>query len=136
MNKKAEKYNSTLIAKLLAERDPIETAKTKNRMLLAAKIDDAMKAKGWNKTRLSIELGKEPSVITKWLSGTHNFTADTLTEIGLKLGIDLFNASSKEEVVRFGIIVFQKAENNIPISNAYESLIGEFSFTQQLTAEC
>ncbi len=115
MSKKAEKYSSPLIKELMAERDPVQTAKTRNRMILAAKIEDAYKAKGWNKKEFAEEMGKEPSVITKWLSGTHNFTADTLTEIGLKLGIKLLNTSFEEVTVsEINASVKQEAENMNP----------------------
>ena len=66
--------------------------RTENRMLLAQKIDMGIKAKGWNKTKFAKEIGKKNSVITRWLSGTHNFTIDTLTDIGGLLGINLINA--------------------------------------------
>ncbi|MBK9509856.1 MAG: hypothetical protein IPO04_10505 [Cytophagaceae bacterium] len=34
---------------------------------------------------------KNQSIITKWLSGTHNFTSDTLFDIQEAWGINLFN---------------------------------------------
>lgn len=60
-------------------------------MMLAAKIADGIKAKGWNNSDLARELDQHNSVISKWLSGTHNFTADTLFDIESVLGIDLFH---------------------------------------------
>ncbi len=103
MRNRAEKHTSPLLNKLMAERDPDETVRTRTRMLLAAKIDDALKAKGWKKKDLVVALGKKPSVITKWLSGTHNFTSDTLTDIGRVLNINLLNTEErpKEIIERF-----------------------------------
>ncbi len=66
------------------------------RMLLAEKIDKAMKAKGWKKKDLAKAVGKSRSVITRWLSGTHNFTSDTLWEIGKVLEIELINIQKKQ----------------------------------------
>ncbi|MBK9336732.1 MAG: helix-turn-helix transcriptional regulator [Lewinellaceae bacterium] len=57
-------------------------ARTENRMLLSVKIQDAMTAKGIGKKQLAEMMGQSPSVITKWLSGGHNFTVDTLTVHG------------------------------------------------------
>ncbi len=34
-------------------------------------------------------MGKEASVISKWLSGTHNFTTDTLSDISDCLGVSM-----------------------------------------------
>ena len=34
-------------------------------------------------------MGKQPFEITKWLSGTQNFTVDILTAIALTLGVEI-----------------------------------------------
>jgi len=87
-----ENNKSNVVEALLNEIDPLEQKKTDAKMLLAAKIADAMKAKGWKNKDLLAAVNKEnPSIITKWLSGTHNFTVDTLVEVGQALGIDLLN---------------------------------------------
>lgn len=52
-----------------------------------------MNSKGWNRVQFSNELKVNPSVVTKWLSGIHNFTSDTLFEIQDALGICLINTS-------------------------------------------
>lgn len=92
-NKKATKYTSAEIDSLMSEITPLEMQETKDRMKLAAYIEDLVRAKGWNNSDFAMKVKKKPSVITKWFSGTHNFTMDTLTLISYKLGItvnDLF----------------------------------------------
>ena len=76
-----------------------ELKRTENRMLLAQKIDMGMKAKGLNKSQFANKIGQKPSVITRWLSGTHNFTIDTLTDIEDVLGITLIDASVEKSTV-------------------------------------
>lgn len=109
-------FSSNMIDDLLDSIDPIEQAKTDARMLIAAKIADAMKEKGWKNKDLLKALKKEnPSIITKWLSGTHNFTSDTLVEIGCALGIDLLNLSEPaQSVVVYHQSVSQKAQTSSP----------------------
>jgi transcriptional regulator with XRE-family HTH domain len=113
---KMETKSSNLIDDLLDTIDPIEQAKTDAKMLIAAKIADAMKAKGWRNNDLLKALKKEnPSVITKWLSGTHNFTIDTLVEIGHALDINLLNLSEQEPAVLiYTKSVSQKARTTCP----------------------
>lgn len=91
MNKttKARKYNSSKLQKLLDEVTPLEMEQTKVKMQLAARIEDFMRAKGWNKSQFAEKVVKNPSEITKWFSGTQNFTTDVLTEIAFALGVDL-----------------------------------------------
>jgi transcriptional regulator with XRE-family HTH domain len=106
-----ETYTSKLIDDLMDSIDPLEQEKVDTKMLLAAKIADAMKAKKWKNNDLLKAVGKNnPSIVTKWLSGTHNFTVDTLIEIGHALDINLLSQVEQQEtvVVHFHGSVSQK----------------------------
>jgi len=93
-----EKYTSKLIDDLLDSISPIEQAQVDAKMLIAAKISDALKSKNWNNKDLLKATGKNnPSIVTKWLSGTHNFTIDTLVELEKALDIQLLNLNDKKE---------------------------------------
>lgn len=91
---KARVYNSPLIKELLDEITPEQFAHTEKRMLLSARLDEAIRAKGWRKNEFAKLVGKKPSVISKWLSGTHNFTSDTLFDIEKILNINLIRLDS------------------------------------------
>lgn len=91
----ARTHHSTILEEFLALGTPEELARTENRMLLAAKIQDAMTSKGIGKKQLAEMMGQNPSVITKWLSGGHNFTVDTLTDIQRVLGVHLLALGEK-----------------------------------------
>lgn len=98
-NMKAENYNSELLDSMLDAISPEEQLSIDRKMMLAAKIYDAMKAKGWTQTIFAREMGKHPSEISKWLSGTHTFTSDTLWAIGDKLGVDLLPVKAVQKIV-------------------------------------
>ena len=67
---------------------------------MAVRIADAMEAKQWKNKDLLVAVGNDnPSVITKWLSGTHNFTIETLVEIENALGISLLNLEEKRSEI-------------------------------------
>ena len=91
--------NSTLLDELLDSITPSEQRRTDNRMLLAARIADVMQEKGITQTQLARRLGKHHSVISQWLSGTHNFTSDTLSDIESELGITLFQLIEQQPIV-------------------------------------
>ncbi len=98
---------------LLGEITLLDQIKTNTRMQIASRIADAMQAKGWRNKDLLRNVGKiYPSVISKWLSGTHNFTLDTLVELELALDISLLNIGVKtdEIVIRFHAIAVQTTE--------------------------
>jgi ribosome-binding protein aMBF1 (putative translation factor) len=89
---KTNKPSSDILNQMLDSIPQSEQEKTDKRMMLAAKIEDAMKSKGWKKKDLMKAMGKKhASEITKWLSGTHNFTADTLMDLERILDISLLN---------------------------------------------
>lgn len=88
---KPKRHKSKLIQEIQQNRSAAEFEKTKKRMLLAVKIQDAIKAKGYNYTQFAEMMDQHVSVISKWVSGTHNFTTDTLFEIEDKLEISLIN---------------------------------------------
>ena len=126
MNKanKARKYNSSKLQQLLDEVTPLEMEKTKNKMLLAARIEDLMTAKGWSKSQFAEKVGKNPSEITKWLSGTQNFTVDVLTEIASTLGVEIASLYGKQQspvIYRSKIVVKLEAEpNSMGITTPYD----------------
>ena len=68
--------------------------KTAMRMRLAIKIADAIAQSGFTQKEFAERMNKKPSEISKWLSGTHNFTIDTLYDISRELGITLIDDRS------------------------------------------
>jgi transcriptional regulator with XRE-family HTH domain len=108
---KARVYNSPIIKELLDEINPEGFIITRKRMLLAARLDEAIKAKGWKKQDFAKAIGKKPSEISKWLSGTHNFTTDTLFDIERILDIHLLKLECKPDVI-YRTYVY--SVNNIP----------------------
>lgn len=85
-----------VLGRMLAHIDELSLAKTRNRMLIAAKIADAMHNNKMNQKQLAQKMGKTESEISEWLSGDRNFTVDTLTEIGHILGVSLFNTNTTQ----------------------------------------
>lgn len=59
--------------------------------LLCGKIEGRMKEAGLNRQKFADLMGAQPSTITRWLSGEHNFEINTLFEIEKQLNISLFN---------------------------------------------
>lgn len=80
-----------VLGQLLANINEKELAKTRKRMMLAAKIEEAMKRCGYNQTQFAHLMKKSPTVISEWLSGDRNFTTDTLIDIENALGIRLLD---------------------------------------------
>ena len=108
------KRKNNILEDLLNEISPLEQAKTDAKMGIAALIQDRLNELGWRNKDLLQKLEKDnPSIITKWLSGTQNFTIDTLVELEHALDISLLNreVSSPMLINKYEIVVQQKSEH-------------------------
>jgi transcriptional regulator with XRE-family HTH domain len=133
---KPRTHKSKQIARLLENRDQQAFDKTRKRMLLAAKIQDAIKAKGYSYSHFAAMLGQQPSVITKWLSGTHNFTTDTLFDIEAVLGVQLVTLTELPQVVitKYETLVFhitnEAQQGRTPVAKQAQQQVGHYSVKQ------
>ena len=84
--------DTSSILSILEKKSASNYEKVARRMRIAIQIADAMQSVGLSKKQFADKIGKHPSEITKWLSGTHNFTSDTLTEISCVLGVEITGA--------------------------------------------
>lgn len=111
-NKKtARKYSSPVISELLSEITPVEKIQTNTKMTLAARLDDLITARGWGKSEFAEKVNKNPSEITKWLSGTQNFTIDTLAEIAYVLNmpvVELFAPKQVQVINKMHVVITVK----------------------------
>ena len=58
---------------------------------IVERIDSLMQKQHINQKQLAQQLGKNPSEINKWLSGTHNFTLKTITRLENLFGEPILN---------------------------------------------
>jgi len=131
---KAKIYNSSILDEIYNSITQDEFEKVGKQMLLAAKIDDGIIAKGWRKSDFAKAMKKQQSVISKWLSGTHNFTADTLFDIEAVLNIKLITIEDKpkEQITNYFIEIRSDVlnENKIDYSKSLSSYSIEKSIIQ------
>ena len=58
---------------------------------IADRIDAILKSKGMSQKQFAQLLGKRESEISKWLTGRHNFTLQTIAKIETALGCKLID---------------------------------------------
>lgn len=66
--------------------------------LIANIVINRLKVLHLNRVQLAELTHTQPSTITKWLSGSHNFTLDTLDKLSIALNINFFTV--KEEKIQ------------------------------------
>src|SRR5437762_2915917 len=94
----ARRHASQIIGELLSEITATERFQNNTKMSLAARLNDLITARGWGKSEFAEKVNKNPSEITKWLSGTQNFTIDTLAEIALALNMPVAELFAPKQI--------------------------------------
>lgn len=82
---------SASLSRIMSNIDEDKLRRTRDRMLVAVRIADTLKAKGISQKKFAEMTGRSESEISEWLSGDRNFTIDTLSDIKKYLGLDLLN---------------------------------------------
>ena len=85
-------------------------------MEIAARIDSLLQQKGWTSADLARAFDKSPSEISRWLSGTHNFTLETLARLEailsapiLRIEASALTGNADLEKTQFSVIVTDKS---------------------------
>jgi len=73
---------------------------------IADRINELLQQRGIGQKELAGLLGKKESEVSKWLSGTHNFTVKTLSLIESVLKNDILIVAHKENTVVSPDIIF------------------------------
>ena len=107
-------YKSEIVDTILKESSPILRKQISLKLKIAKKIDDVRKNNNWSKLDLAKAFNKHPSIITKWLNGTYNFTIDTLVEIEEVLNIKLFALGAEKEESYYALLSDEEIKKSIP----------------------
>lgn len=89
--------SSPLIKKLMAETTPLQKQQVEDRIQLAMDLDKLVKNQFDSYTMFAAHIGRSVSEVSRWLSGTHNLTTNTLSEIANGLGYSLKELFAKIE---------------------------------------
>ncbi|RKR14845.1 helix-turn-helix protein [Maribacter vaceletii] len=105
-----EKNKKNIIGDWLAENgNPEIDIMVKHNLAISTKITRILKEKGIGKTAFAKKMGKSPSEVSKWLSGSHNFTIKTIAKLEYALGEKLIHIEKEYKYVKFYIA---KTENS------------------------
>lgn len=58
-------------------------------MMISDKIADTLHNKGMSQKDFAKSIGRSEAEVSRWLSGTHNFTLSTLAKISSCLSVDI-----------------------------------------------
>ncbi|MBQ9218486.1 MAG: helix-turn-helix transcriptional regulator [Muribaculaceae bacterium] len=79
-----------LFDQIVAETPPELKKQLDMSFAIADKLDAALKERGLTQKEFAHMIGHTQAEVSRWLSGTHNFTLATLAKISVALGVNLF----------------------------------------------
>lgn len=86
-----KKRKSEVLQEVRKILSPLEKEKIDTKLALSARIADAVQQRYAKKGDFAEAVGVQNGLVSRWLSGSHNFTVDTLVEIEHILDIQLLN---------------------------------------------
>lgn len=116
---------NTIIQDWLDQHGDPEVDKLVTRNLaIANKVQSVLEEKELSNKDFAEILGKSPSEISKWLSGTHNLTMKSIIKMELALGVDLIHVEKEYQYVYLGKIEgnFDEAKNSYLKGNYKKSM--------------
>lgn len=117
-----KKHKSLLVKDILNSTTELEKKKIRKKMLFALKLKQAITNSGMNKSQFAEKIGKTKSTISKWLSGTHNFTIDTIYEIEDVLKIKISEMEAQKFIQpKYSLNIVVGANNKSKIKNTLVS---------------
>lgn len=119
-----------VLKNLFEEMKEIEKVQIETKLNLAQALESFLKNKGISKSEFAARMGKSPSEISKWLSGKHNFTIDTLLEIGHALKVDISELlkHKPEPLIKTKVTVHRK---NKPSSEKKDEGLDDFEYLEE-----
>ena len=116
--------NNALAKDIMTSTPPVVVRRIETRMLVAKMLHDYLDIRGISQQEFAGKMGKQPSEVSKWLSGNHNFTIDTLSDIGYYLDTDFL--IRRGEMPSFRCIkVLQISKPNTKTGN-FGTFLGSF----------
>jgi ribosome-binding protein aMBF1 (putative translation factor) len=87
--------NTDMISDWLEQHgDPEIDSFIEKNLAITEKVRLAMEQKGWKSQDLAKAMDKNPSEVSKWLTGLHNLTLKSIIKMEMALGIDLIKTTS------------------------------------------
>lgn len=92
---KSTEYTNPLFAEMYEEIPEESRRQSSLSFSITARIVELLMKKGWSQADFAKAAGKKESEISRWMSGTHNFTLKTISFIETVLGEDVIRVTTR-----------------------------------------
>jgi len=129
LNKKIMKTEGNMITDWLNQNRNLEIDSfIEKNLAITEKVRLAMEAKGWKSQDLAKAMNKNPSEVSKWLTGMHNLTLKSIIKMELALGIDLMHIEPVKEYEYVYLGSIQNQKDLLLKANDYEATTEQLQY--------
>ena len=89
-----------LTKKILQNISPEKKCYLRKHTDIVFRIRQLLNDKGYTQQAFANKMGKQPSEISKWFKGVHNFTLKSITKMEAELGEDIINIPYQKQFVK------------------------------------
>jgi ribosome-binding protein aMBF1 (putative translation factor) len=97
-------------------------------LAITEKVRLAMENKGWKSQDLAKAMNKNPSEVSKWLTGMHNLTLKSIIKMEVALGIDLMHTEPVKEYEYVYLGSIQNQKDLLSKANDYEATTEQLQY--------
>jgi ribosome-binding protein aMBF1 (putative translation factor) len=97
-------------------------------LAITEKVRLAMENKGWKSQDLAKAMNKNPSEVSKWLTGMHNLTLKSIIKMEVALGIDLMHTEPVKEYEYVYLGSIQNQKDLLLKANDYEATTEQLQY--------
>lgn len=110
------------VAQRILDATPLETKIfVKKYAEIVSRIHDILVEKGWTQRELAENMGKNPSELSRWLTGEHNLTLRSLAKLEAELGEEIISIPRRDH--HANDLPKQRVEANVVEASAVSDAI-------------
>lgn len=113
-----------LTQKILQYISPEKKCYLKKHTAIVFRVKQLLKDKGYTQHAFAGKMGKQPSEISKWFKGEHNFTLKSITKMEAELGEDIINIPYRKQFIKAdgGLFNLTMQINGHPTNHLQEAI--------------
>ena len=108
----------------------------KKNLAISEQVQYLLDQRGWSQREFAEHIGKEPSEVSKWLSGLHNLTLQSITKMEALLGEDIITTPLEacEKYKQIQYVVFKVYARSNEEANEYAPQYSENATLERKTS--
>lgn len=118
-----KRSKDNIVARIRAKIKPEQRIYVKKNLEISEQVSHLLKQKGWTQKEFAEKLEKEPSEVSRWLTGLHNLTLQSLAKMEAVLSEEIIitpqEACKKYHSIEYVVLKVHAQENETPVERVH-----------------